>query len=288
MDLVSALSGINTGNPIAGIASTALQRGSQSVPASSSASTEPSARVFFSSFVSDALAQQSSNPGLSIDTLIARNLAGLAPGLTGGQLYTASGLLQQFATSLLVDQLDGEPTTAQSVAPFTDLGDASGQIALQANESLLTTVPQTDVAASTNTGALPGRNTVQAQSVPATIPASTTSTIEPDAITTTEVTVAAEGLNSTQLTAADPQSSDARVNASTSATVLDTTAQATGELDPYVQAALISGLTSAGKEQHSFVQAASYLLTERAIAAVAAVSRIAAIEGETADTSVFA
>ncbi|MEC5385533.1 hypothetical protein VVD49_07345 [Uliginosibacterium sp. H3] len=131
MDALSSLSAISPLVAPATVTAVAANRAATET----SAAPEASVQTIFSDFARQLLAQQNTSTNRGINDALARNL--LSPTLSyvaGGQLYTSAGLLQQYATSQFLSQLENNrldqqadgSTTLESTG-FSFLGNSSSR-----------------------------------------------------------------------------------------------------------------------------------------------------------------
>lgn len=271
MDAVSVITNTPISNVIAGLA-TSGRINNASSGGLASGRAEPSVRVQFSAFVTNLLAQQANDPSQSIDVALARSLAGVTlDAVTGGPLYTASGLLQQFATAQLLAQRDG--TGQVSTQSLTGISDAAQELALANSLSLLDQTAQLTPSVQQLTNSLANTPirlvTESTPPLPVATPEAVTELLPTNAIasppvaTTTSTVADANVVVDPAIPFPNPDEPLLFDN-----------------VDPYRQAALISGLSSFGKEQSDFIQATSEAVTAAAVGAVTAVRANRALMNE--------
>ncbi|MDB5800014.1 MAG: hypothetical protein JWL63_953 [Rhodocyclales bacterium] len=271
MDNISALSSIASSNAIAGLIAPVSASGSRTTT-SALVGFESSVTVDFSQFAQGLLAQQASDPNLSIDAALARNLGDLplASSSGSGPLYTPSGLLQQFASSQLLAQLESSGT-------------------ITADDRKLIESLQTSPAESTGTPTL-----VDATS--ATVPneaadqTATTASANTNTTSTAAADVTSTTVDDVEADQSEPAATDV-TNQATQGDIADNAAN-TGAaaqaapavnindqllvtaLDPYQQAALASGVSAFGKELNVFIPAAAEDTNPPPVAAIAALTPV--------------
>lgn len=263
IDAISVLGSIPFTNPVGNVNAPANQTPSTVTPIG----TEPSVFVQFSTFVRNLLAQQAANPEQNIDDALAKSLAGLAQGSsTSSPLYTATGLLQQYATSQLLSQLDSTNSDAQTRA---DIADAARLAALNTELSALNPTDQPTQPGAPVNNAIASATRVDLDATN-TDTAATATAASP--LTVADETAAPQNAQPAAVGQADSANTGAPFATPTVSPNANT--PLITDFDPYQRAALAAGMTSFGKELNSFVPAATDPTLDSPLGPVAAITRI--------------
>ncbi|MEC5384855.1 hypothetical protein VVD49_03930 [Uliginosibacterium sp. H3] len=313
-DAITALPSATASNAIAGLLSTGASRAVLTPDVSSAISpltAAPSSQVSLSQFALGVLAQQASDPTLSIDSAVAGTLSSLlSSGTTGtGPLYTATGQLQQFAGALLLTQTPAAEITPDNASaqalqlPTTPATDAQRlqDITDSVRESFLATQldaldtldEQISESQAAQTAGIENNSATRADAAAQLVAqrelATAAAPAASAAVQAAAVTPASD-VATTDLTAVGAATTTPAVNSvidSVPASTLSTTDQlpTTADInDPYQQAALASGLTAFGKELNSYLPGEVAADFPAAVSATRAVRPVVSREEEAAAT----